>query len=108
MRVASEGTERSSVVRLFHIATLVVVIALPRIVRSQPVDAGVDAAPSPADASPPSDATPPQPPPPATEEPPSILHQEPPVYPSDLPKAQQRVVDVLVHVEVDPSGAPSN
>jgi TonB family protein len=66
----------------------VVIAALPRIARSQPVD--------------------PPPPLPATEEPPRILHQEPPTYPTDLPKAQQRSVDVSVHVEVDATGAPSN
>ncbi|HEY4239786.1 MAG TPA: TonB family protein [Kofleriaceae bacterium] len=41
---------------------------------------------------------------PVTEEPPRITHQDPPIYP-DVPKAQQRAVDVVVHVEVDAGGA---
>jgi iron complex outermembrane recepter protein len=49
----------------------------------------------------------PQLPSPTTEEPPRILQQQPPIYP-DLPKDQQKVTDVQVHVEVDATGAPSN
>ncbi len=84
---------------------MLVVIALPRLARSQPVDAGVADAPVPGDAPSAPDVAPaPQPP---TEEPPRILVQQPPVYP-DLPKKQQRITDVLIHVEVDRTGSPSN
>jgi TonB family protein len=79
---------------------LFLALVMPRIAGAQPVDAGVPDAP-PADAAPP-------PPPPApssagTEEPPRITHQEPPIYP-DVPPARQKLVDVLVHVEVDAGG----
>jgi len=93
--------------RLCSLATLVLLVLLSRVGRAQLVDAGVDAPPDAA----PADAPPPPPPPtpqPATEEPPRILHEEPPIYPTDLPKDKQRVVDVSVHVEVDSTGSPSN
>ncbi len=81
-----------------HLAiTMLALIAVPRLARSQPVDAGV--ADAPVDAAPV--------PQPSTEEPPQILVQQPPIYP-DLPKPQQRVLDVQVHVEVDAAGMPSN
>jgi TonB family protein len=42
----------------------------------------------------------------APDEPPRITHQHPPVYP-DVPKPQQKPVDVVVHVAIDASGAAS-
>ena len=83
--------------------TMLASLAIPRVARSQPADAGVPDAPvevAPADAAP--DAPPPVAP--TTEEPPRVTHQEPPIYP-DVPKARQTLVDVVVHVEVDASGA---
>ncbi len=73
------------------LVSICMLAAYSRTASSQPVDAGVpdvDAAPSW----------------PTTEEPPRITHQDPPIYP-DLPKAQQKVTDVLVHVEVDANGS---
>lgn len=70
---------------------MLLLLALPRPGRAQPVDAGVPDAP-PVDAAPP-----------VTTEPPRITHQMPPIYP-DVPKAKQKPVDVLVHVEVDAAG----
>ena len=75
-------------------------VAVPRVVRSQPVDGGVPDAPVDAAATP--DAPTPVPP---TEEPPKLLHQEPPIYPDvKTPK----IVDVEVHVEVSADGAPTD
>jgi len=42
-----------------------------------------------------------------TDQPPRITHQHPPLYP-DVPRAEQLPVDVVVHVEVDASGSPSD
>jgi iron complex outermembrane recepter protein len=44
---------------------------------------------------------------PITEEPPRILQQTPPIYP-DVPRAKQKPVDVVVHVEVDGNGAATD
>ncbi len=77
---------------------MLVLFTISRLARSQPVDAGVDAA-SPVDA--------PVPPPPVVEEPPQIVHQEPPIYP-DLPKGKQPIVDVMVDLDIDADGGPSN
>jgi len=56
----------------------------------------------------PSEVAPAAPPPsPSTEAPPRIKQQAPPVYP-DVPKAEQKPVDVVVHVEVDAGGSPVN
>ncbi|HEX4419277.1 MAG TPA: TonB family protein [Kofleriaceae bacterium] len=102
-------------------------LAFPRLLYAQPTGAGTPApgappappaptAPEPAapttPAAPTSPATPTpaapaRPDSPGTEEPPRIAHQTAPIYP-DVPKAQQKRVDVLVHVEVDASGAPGN
>ncbi|HTR52797.1 MAG TPA: TonB-dependent receptor plug domain-containing protein [Kofleriaceae bacterium] len=84
---------------------MLTLVALPRVARSQPVDAGV------ADAPPPDAAPPPPPPPPPqpighTEEPPQVKQAQPPLYP-DLPAGKPKpIVDVDVHVEVDASGVP--
>lgn len=82
---------------------MVLLLVLPRPLRAQPADAGAPDAPLPA---PPTDVAP-APPPPSTEEPPRIKHQAPPIYP-DVPKAKQKPVDVVVHVEVDAGGSPAN
>jgi TonB family protein len=98
-----------------------VALTLPRPLRAQPADAGVPEAPgqaAPPDAGPPdrppdtAAETPPSPPPgapaaPSTEEPSRITQQTPPIFP-DVPRARQKPVDVVVHVEVDASGAPAN
>jgi iron complex outermembrane receptor protein len=78
---------------------MLVLFAIPRFARSQPVDAGVDAG----SAAVPADAAPPAP----VVESPSIVHQDPPVYP-DLPKGKQPIVDVTVDLDIDADGAPSN
>jgi len=102
------------VIRPRHLMLTLLVLALPRALRAQPADAGApDAGPAaPADTGPPSappdtPAAPPPSPSPSTEEPPRITHQVPPVYP-DVPKARQKPVDVVIHVEVDAGGAPAN
>jgi len=72
------------------------IVAFARVARAQPVDAGIpDSAPEEAV---------PAPPPPASEEPPRITHQSAPIFP-DVPKDRQHAVDVIVHVEIDASGA---
>jgi iron complex outermembrane recepter protein len=94
---------------------MIVLFALPRFSHAQPADAGVPDTPGPAAppeaAAPPTPpeagATPPPPPAPSTEEPPRITHQSPPIFP-DVPKARQKLVDVVVHVEVDAGGSPAN
>jgi len=43
----------------------------------------------------------------APDEPPRITHQHPPVYP-DVPKPQQKPVDVVVHVAIDAGGVASD
>jgi iron complex outermembrane receptor protein len=68
---------------------MLAVISFSKLARSQPVDAGVDAAS------------------PVVEEPPQIVHQEPPIYP-DLPKGKQPLVDVTIDLDIDADGAPSN
>jgi iron complex outermembrane receptor protein len=83
-----------------------------RVVRSQPVDGGVrdpQTDPQPdakidakIDAKP--DAAPVAAPAPAT--PARITHQDPPIYP-DVPLAQRKPVDVVVHVELDAAGIPT-
>jgi TonB family protein len=87
---------------------MIFLLALSRPLRAQPADAGVPDAPdTPAPAAP-TDAGPaPASPSPSTEEPPRIKHQTPPIYP-DVPKARQKPVDVVVHVEVDAGGVPGN
>jgi TonB family protein len=97
---ASPRLQERFVIRLLAICLCCVGVALPREARAQPVDAGVPDAPlAPLDV--------PMPPAPVTtEEPPRITHQEPPIFP-DVPKARQRPVDVVVHVEVDAHGAPT-
>jgi TonB family protein len=93
---------------------MIFLLAIPRPLRAQPADAGVvDAPDTPAPAAPgaapaaPAPTPPSSSPSPSTEEPPRIKHQTPPIYP-DVPKAKQKPVDVVVHVEVDASGAPGN
>jgi TonB family protein len=93
---------------------MILLLALPRPLRAQPADAGASDAPDTPPPAAPADATPaPTPPaaspapPPGTEEPPRIKHQTAPIYP-DVPKARQKAVDVVVHVEVDATGAPAN
>ncbi|HEY3745884.1 MAG TPA: TonB family protein, partial [Gemmatimonadaceae bacterium] len=83
------------------VVLIFVLLAIPRPSRAQPVDAGVGDA-LPVDAAPSPDV-PAAPPPVTTEEPPRIVHQDPPIFP-DVPKARQKPVDVLVHVEVDAAG----
>lgn len=97
-----------------HLMLALLILALPRPLRAQPADAGVPDVPGPTappDPGPP--AVPPNttpgspPPPPSTEEPPRITQQMPPIFP-DVSRARQKPVDVVVHVEVDASGAPAN
>ena len=82
-----------------RLVIIISILAFARGARAQPVDAGVSDAEPPADA-PPSPVAP-------SEEPPRITAQTPPIYP-DVPKARQKPVDVIVHVEVDASGALTN
>jgi TonB family protein len=85
------------VIRLLTIVMLSL-IALSRVARSQPADAGVDA---PADA--PADAPPVVVAPVVPDTPPTVGHHETPIYP-DVPRAQRKPVDVVVHVEVSANG----
>ena len=95
---------------MIHRSALMILLAFPRLVAAQPADAGAPDTGAP-DAhgpdAPGPDAPAPSPATPATEEPPRITSQSPPIYP-DVPRARQKPVDVLVHVEVDANGAPGN
>ena len=84
------------------VLTVISIFAFARVAGAQPVDAGIPDAAPPADAaSPPPDALPS---PAVSAEPPRITQQSPPIFP-DVPKARQKPVDVIVHVEVDATGA---
>ena len=65
------------------IVCMIVILAIPRVARSQPADAGVDDAAPPRDADVSPDApTPPTPPPtPSHDTRPKIVSQQPPIYP---------------------------
>lgn len=104
-------------IRRSHVMTLL--LALPRLAHAQPADAGVPdapgapppdrgapAAPSGTGAAPGSRAPTPKPTP-TPEVPPRVTQQSPPSFP-DVPRARQRPIDVIVHVEVDAGGAPAN
>jgi iron complex outermembrane receptor protein len=106
--------EESLVIR--RSTVMIFLLAVPQPLRAQPAGAGVPdapdtpAAPDTPDAHRSADAPdvrPPAPPLPSTEEPPRIAHQTPPIYP-DVPKAKQKPIDVVVHVEVDAGGSPMN
>lgn len=77
------------------VITILLLLAVPRLARSQPVDAGVADAPAPVDAAPLAQPT--------TQEPPQITFQQVPVYP-DVPNAKRKITDVTVHVELDERG----
>ncbi len=98
-------------IRRSYLMVLLPLLAVPRPLRAQPADAGVPDAPAtpPPATSAGAEPTPPAPPSPSpsTEEPPRITHQTTPIYP-DVPKAKQKVVDVVVHIEVDAGGSPAN
>jgi len=70
-----------------------------------PTPAPADAAPSPAPADPPPAPAPPDAP--AFDEPPRILQQQPPIFP-DVARPRQQPTDVVVHVAIDATGAPSD
>src|SRR5450432_1232657 len=92
-RVTRVRATRSVVIRSTLAICMLALLTISRSARAQPVDAGiVDAAPPVA---------------PITEEPPRILQQTPPIYP-DVPRAKQKPVDVVVHVEVDGNGAATD
>jgi TonB family protein len=79
------------------------VLALPHPAAAQPAPptpAAPDAAEPPPPPAPPPDT-------PAFDEPPRITQQAPPIYP-DVPGPRQRPTDVVVHVELDAAGAPSD
>jgi iron complex outermembrane recepter protein len=86
------------VIRSYVVIGLFSVLIVTRSASAQPVDAGVvtDAAVS--------DAPPEPAPTPALVEPPRVTDQSPPIFP-DVPKSRQKPVDVVVHVELDATGA---